>query len=109
MSKKNIVTSTTTNLLLSVLSFIIILLCLNIEDAQGQQYQARSNLHFQNSLRRRADQFRQQHQHTVSLKKIFIKVQNIGNYKKYKYIVDVTENTIMLVGNGGSYVRHTVH
>ena len=22
---------------------------------------------------------------------------------------DVTENTIMLVGNGGSYVRHTVH
>ena len=33
--------------------------------------------------------------------------------KKYKYIGDknddVTENTIMLVGNGGSYVRHTVH
>ena len=82
MSKKNIVTTTTsTNLLLSVLSFIIILLCLNIEDAQGQQYQARSNLHFQNSLRRRADQFRQQHQHTVSLKKIFIKVQNIGIHK----------------------------
>ena len=77
----------TTNLLLSVLSFIIILLCLNIEDAQGQQYQARSNLHFQNSLRRRADQFRQQHQHTVSLKK------NIYKSTKYWIIHKFRENT----------------
>ena len=93
MSKKNIVTTTTTtNLLLSVLSFIIILLCLNIEDAQGQQYQARSNLHFQNSLRRRADQFRQQHQHTVSLKKIlFIKVQNIGRIHKFRENTQIHE------------------